>query len=182
MAKLVSGVYGDALFELALEEQKERLFLEEAQVLLGIITSEEELVCWLEDPRMGKNEKSAAAKMIFEQCFSMEFAGFLRLLIHKNRIFELQEILIYFIGRMKEYLKIGIAYVAAAFELTDTQKEQTVKCLLETTGYRSFEMHYAVDKALLGGMVIRIGDRIIDTSIQNQLLLVSKQLYGLWKG
>ena len=77
---------------------------------------------------------------------------------------------------MKEVKKIGVAHVTTALELTDEQKEQIVKRLLETTAYESFEMTYAVDKSLIGGMVIRIGDRVVDSSIKTKLYELSKDL------
>ena len=84
--------------------------------------------------------------------------------------------------RMKEYKKIGVAFVSTAAELTDAQKEKVMKRLLETTDFESFEMNYTVDKTLLGGMVIRVGDRVVDTSIQNKLKSLSKQLSALQVG
>ena len=83
---------------------------------------------------------------------------------------------------MKEYKKIGVAYVSTAVELTDEQKEKVRARLLETTDFESFEMNYTVDKSLLGGMVIRVGDRVVDTSIQNKLKSLSKQLSALQVG
>ena len=43
-------------------------------------------------------------------------------------------------------------------------------------------MNYTVDESLLGGMVIRIGDRVVDTSIKNKLRELSKQLSALQVG
>ena len=48
--------------------------------------------------------------------------------------------------------------------------------LLQTTKYESFEMNYLVDASLIGGMVIRIGDRVVDTSIKTKLYELSKSL------
>ena len=43
-------------------------------------------------------------------------------------------------------------------------------------------MNYTVDETLLGGMVIRVGDRVVDTSIKNKLRSLSKELYALQVG
>ena len=48
------------------------------------------------------------------------------------------------------------------------QKEQIQDKLLKTTKYKSFEMHYAVDAELIGGIMIRIGDKVVDSSIQTK--------------
>ena len=68
------------------------------------------------------------------------------------------------------------AYVTSAMELSDAQKAAVEKRLLETTKYVKFEMHYDVDSELIGGMVIRIGDRVVDTSIKTKLYELSKSL------
>lgn len=182
MAKLVSKTYGDALFELALEEKKEELLFSEAKTFLEVIRKDDELVKFMKHPKIVKEEKLETGKKIFEQTFSKEFAGFLLILIQKDRFAEIDKILDYFIGQMKEHKKIGIAYVSTAVELSEAQKKNVEQRLLDTTDYETFEMNYTVDETLLGGMVIRIGDRVVDTSIKNKLKSLSKQLSALSVG
>ena len=52
MAKLVSKTYGDALFELALEEQKEDALLEEAKVFLEVIRKDDEIIRFMKHPKI----------------------------------------------------------------------------------------------------------------------------------
>ena len=99
-----------------------------------------------------------------------------------DRFAEIDKTLEYFIGRMKEHKKIGVAYVSTAAALSDVQKEKVNARLLETTDFETIEMNYTVDESLLGGMVIRIGDRVVDTSIKNKLRELSKQLSALQVG
>ena len=61
-------------------------------------------------------------------------------------------------------------------EVTDAQKKQIEDRLLETTAYQSFRMHYAVDADLIGGMVIRIGDRVVDSSVRTKISELSREL------
>ena len=82
----------------------------------------------------------------------------------------------YFVDRIKEYKNIGTAYVKTPMELNAVQKERLVTKLLQTTHYESFEMHYEVDESLMGGMVIRIGDRIVDSSVKNKLQQLTREL------
>ncbi len=176
MAKLVSKTYGDALFELALEEGKEDVLFEEAQSFLELIRKDEALIGFMKHPKIVKEEKLKTGKKIFGDHFSKEFAGFLMILIQKDRFGDVIKTLEYFIGRMKEHKRIGVAYVSTACVLSDAQKEQIVSRLLQTSDYETFEMNYTVDESLLGGMVIRIGDRVVDTSIRSKLGELSKQL------
>ena len=54
--------------------------------------------------------------------------------------------------------------------------------LLQTTKYESFEMNYQVDASLIGGMVIRVGDRVVDSSIRTKLEDMKKQLLNIQLG
>ena len=77
---------------------------------------------------------------------------------------------------VKEYKKIGVVDVASAVELTDAQKEKLCEKLLATTDYATLEVNYRVDAALIGGLVVRIGDRVVDSSIRTKLSQMEKQL------
>ena len=90
MAKLVSKTYGDALFELSLEEKKEDLLFEEAKVFLEVIRKDDELIKFMKHPKIVKEEKIKTGKAIFDKKFSREFAGFLMILIQKDRFSEIE--------------------------------------------------------------------------------------------
>ena len=170
------------MFELALEENKEDILFEEAKTFLEVIKNDDELVKFMKHPKIVKEDKIKTGKNIFDKNFSKEFSGFLLVLIQKDRFSEVGKTLEYFIARIKEYKKIGVAYVSTATALGDAQKEKVRKRLLETTDFETFEMNYTVDESLLGGMVIRVGDRVVDTSIKNKLKSLSKQLSALQVG
>ena len=99
--------------------------------------------------------------------------------MEKDHFGKTKDVLVYFRDEVKEYKKIGTVHVTSAMELSKEQKEQVEKKLLETTNYVSFEMHYEVDTALIGGMVIRMGDRVVDSSIRTKVYNLSKELYHI---
>ena len=169
MAKLVSKVYGDALFETAMEKELVDTLYEETSALLPILQANPELFSVLGNPQIVKEEKVALLHQVFSGKIAEELMGFLSIIVEKDRQNEMISILEYFIQRVKEFKKIGAAYVTSAVELGAEQKAALEKRLLETTGYVQFEMHYDVDASLLGGMVIRIGDRVVDSSIKTRL-------------
>ena len=169
MARLISRTYGEALFELAVEEHKEDLFLEESEGLLQILSENPELMKVLKHPKIAREEKVRTLKEIFGGRISEEMMGFLALMVEKDRIGSIEETLTYFIDKMKEYKGIGIAYVQTAVSLTEEQKKQVEARLLATTNYKKMEMHFDVQENLIGGMVIRIGDRVVDSSIRSKM-------------
>ena len=64
-------------------------------------------------------------------------------------------------------------------ELSGEERAGIEKKLLETTSYQSFQMNYRVDASLIGGMMIRIGDRVVDSSIRTKLNNMAKDLSKL---
>ena len=61
-------------------------------------------------------------------------------------------------------------------ELSAQQKADVEKKLSDTTGFTTLEMNYSIDKSLIVVMVIRIGDRVVDTSIKTKLSELTKEL------
>lgn len=176
MAKLAAKTYGDALFEAALEENKLEKIAENVSVLDEALAKNEELAKLMSHPKISKEEKQQVMVSILEGKAEDEVTGFVRLIVEKGRYAELSDIFDYFAERVKEYNRIGTAYVTTACELSDGQKAQVEKRLLETTKYEKIEVHYAVDKGLIGGMVIRMKDRVVDSSIQTKLYELTKEL------
>ena len=182
MAKLISGTYGEALFELAVEENRLDSLAEEIRSLQQILTENEDLEKLMNHPKISKDEKLQVMENIFKERVSEELMGLLSIMITKDRYRELDSVLEYFLNRVKEVKGIGVAYVTTVSGLSDVQKEQIVAKLLATTGYRQMEMHYQEDQSLIGGMVIRIGDRIVDSSIRTKLEELQKQLMKIQLG
>ena len=176
MAKLISKTYGDALFGLAVEEDKIDVRLEEIEQLQNILAQNEDFGKLMNHPKIIKEEKIQVAENVFKGRISKELLGFLTIIISKDRYKEIDEILAYFIAEGKKYKGIGVATVTTAVPLREDQCRKIEQKLLETTEYKSMEMHYKQDASLIGGMVIRIGDRVVDSSISTKLNELQKEL------
>lgn len=176
MAKLVSNTYGDALFELAVESGQVDEWLPEVKGILEILQDNGEFSKLMNHPKIVKEEKTAILEQVFKGRISDELLGLMRMLLVKNHYSEMESVFLYFMDRVKEYRNIGTAYVTSAFPLSDSQKKQVQAKLLDTTKYKAFEMNYEVDSSLIGGMVIRIGDRVVDSSVKTKLLALSREL------
>ncbi len=176
MAKLVSKKYGDALFEVALESGKLDVYWEEVKAVRAAMVENPELFKLMSHPKIVKEEKTGIIESIFAGKVSGELVGLLRMIVDKDHFEEADSVLAHFDSRVKEYKNIGTAYVTTALELSGAQCAAVEKRLLETTKYVKFEMHYAVDPALIGGMVIRIGDRVVDSSVRTKLCDLTREL------
>ncbi len=176
MAKQVKSVYGDALFELAIEESKVDVLYDEVRFMRQVLAENKDLVAMMTHPQIPQEEKLSTVETIFKGKISDEIIGLMRMIIEKGHFSDMDGVFSYFEDRVKEYNNIGVAHVSTPIALTEAEKDKVEQRLLETTGYKSFEMEYSVDESLIGGMVIRIGDRVVDSSIRTKLYNLTREL------
>ncbi len=179
MAKLVSKTYGDALFAVAMEENRMDEFFEAAKVVVEVLETNEDFGRLMNHPKIVKEDKVRIVEETFGTRLPKEMTGLMTLMVTKGRESEMLSVFAYFVDLIKEEKKIGKAYVTTAIPLSEAQKEKVKNRLLDTTDYQSFEMYYHVDESLIGGMVIRIGDRVVDSSIQTKLQDLSRSLRNI---
>lgn len=176
MAKQVTKTYADALFQLAVEENKVDELFEEVKQLIVILEENADLSRIMKHPKVETSEKIKAINEIFSGRASGELCGFLNQIVINNRYDEIEGILSYFVDEVKEYKKIGVAYVTTPNTLSEDLKKSIEQKLLDTTDYVEMEMHYDVDESLIGGMKIRIKDKVVDSSVSTKLSELAKSL------
>ena len=179
MAKLVSKTYGDALFSVALEEKRMDEFFEAAVNLTEILRTNEDFGKLMSHPKIVQEDKVKIIEETFGGRIPKEMVGLMTLMVAKGRETDFLAVFNYFVELVKEEKKIGKADVTTAIPLSDEQKTKVEEKLLAATKYKSFEMNYQVDKSLIGGMIVRIGDRVIDSSIQTKLYDLSRKLKNI---
>lgn len=182
MARLAEEVYGEALFLLARESGQIDERQKEAEGIRKALAEEKEFMQWMTRQGVEQEDKEAVLIQIFSKTVSEEMCRFLQLVVRKDHFKEIDGILSCFLIKVKEYKRIGVVFVTTAAELSERQKKALKQRLLETTDYLSLELHITIDPSLIGGMVIRIGDRIVDGSVKTRLTKLSAELSKIqWK-
>ncbi|MBO4783538.1 MAG: F0F1 ATP synthase subunit delta [Lachnospiraceae bacterium] len=179
MAKSAITTYGEALFQIATESSSSIEMLEEVKELKNVVDANPELKELMSNPRFSKEEHLEILEKVFKGKIDERLFSFLELLTVKGRYGYLDEILDYFILRVKEYLHIGQAKVTSAIAIDDEMKQRIKDKLLSTTDYKEIEIEYETDPSLIGGMVIRIKDRIVDNSVKTKLENITRDLHKI---
>ena len=164
------------MFELALESNQIDELYGEAKQLLKIVQKNEDLAKMMNHPKIVIEEKQKIVEDVFRDRASREMIGLMVMIIAKGHFNEFDGVLKYFIAQVKEHKKIGTAYITSAMELSLAQKDSVRRKLLETTDYVQFDLIYDIDPSLIGGVVIRIGDRVVDGSVKSKL---ARQTYEI---
>lgn len=169
MAKLIKDTYALALFELAVEEKKTDAVFEQIDVLEKELSDNPDFIALLSHPQITKEEKISVVEKTFTGRIDDDIVSLFKVIVDKDRAKDILGILGCFKNHYYEYKKIGIVTVSSASPLKSDQKKKIEDKLLATTGFKELKTNYIVDKDLIGGVVIRIGDRVVDSSIKNKL-------------
>ena len=168
MGRSVETVYARALLDAAKQSGTLSSVTEEARAVIGMIKDHPGFRDLMNHPGISPEEKERVFADLFSGGLSGEMKGFLRVIFEKQRDSVLGGILEAFLDLSEKELGIGRVSVKTASPLSAEQKERVESKVRETTSYRSLEFSYETDPELIGGIVIRIGDRTADGSVRNK--------------
>jgi F-type H+-transporting ATPase subunit delta len=166
--------YASAVFKRA-KETSDAAKWSENLAFMSAVMANKEMSALANNPKLKKDKLTELLLEICQGHVDNEGANFLKLLLQNNRLALLPDI-----ARLFEELKaedegyVDVA-VLTAFAFTK-EAQQAFAATLEKTLSKKVNMNVAVDKSLIGGVLVRAGDRVIDGSIKGQLQNLRKAL------
>lgn len=159
--------YAKAIYEISEEKNNIKENYELLNSVMVLYKTDIDFKNFIRSPLINLEEKISILKEIFKD-FSNENLEILFYILNKNRIDCIREIVTEFLKI--HYAKNRILDVKAIFtrELTEEEKNKLVLQLSQKTK-KEVKLEVLVDKNILGGGIIKIGDRIIDGSIRKDL-------------
>jgi len=173
MAEVISP-YMRALFELAVEDDNLDALYQETAELLKVFQAEHRLADILNSPRIHPENKEALLNKIFAG-HNKNLIGLMIVMIKKSRSMYIEAALKGFIHLTKEHKGIAGARVYSAVALTGGQLAD-LESMLSLCLNSRVEIEASVDPSLIGGLLIKAGGKIYDSTIKNQLRTLKKQL------
>jgi F-type H+-transporting ATPase subunit delta len=160
--------YAEALLQIArAEERLDRV--EEEMALVGkAIDTNAELKEFLNDPGLAPAGKQAALAEIFGKSLSPMTMHWLHMVVDEGRQRRLPAIIEAFSGLAQEAREMVTAEVVTAVPLSEEMAGRLARELSKSTRKR-VHLQPVVDESILGGVVIRIGGKVIDGSIRHRL-------------
>ncbi len=164
---IVSNRYSEALFDLAVEENKVSQFYEELLVIKTIFNSNEEFNEVLAHPEIMLSEKIDIVKSVFTSTSSL-ILNFLLVLVEKSRTKEIISIIDDFELYYNEYYNIENAIVYSVVPLTNSQISK-LELQLSDKFSKQVKVKNIIDKSIIGGIRIVIKNTVIDTSLKSRI-------------
>lgn len=174
-AEIVARRYGQALYELAEEKGSLDTVAADAAELRRAWTQSEELREVMARPEIAPEEKKAIWKDLLADSADPDLRSLLYLLTDKNRLNFLTEILDFFERLLRQRSGEVMASVRTAQPLRAEQEEELKQSLSRMLD-KKVTLQVTVDEALLGGLVVRIEDRMFDGSLRSRLTGLTERM------
>ena len=165
----VTRRYAQAFFDVAGEEKRYEDCYRELELFTSVLHENHNLHELLVNPVFDKDDKLKVMDLVLRRLdLSLLTANFIRLLVKKRRISGIVDIAEDYRKLMDEAIGIARVQVKTAFALTAELASDLQRQIESLTG-KIVEMQIEEDRSLLGGVVVRIGDKLYDGSVKVQL-------------
>ena len=174
----LAGRYAAALYAYASDARALDEVVEQMQALGRMIDESADFRRLLESPLIDVNQARAAALAVLSgEGFGKTVQDFVGVAANNRRLRNLREIVAAFLSLVAERRGVITAVVASAHPLSDVQEQQLRARLIEA-GYGNVQISKELDPGLLGGLVVKIGSRLYDTSLKSRLQRLQYALKG----
>ena len=165
----ISGRYATALFELALDAGQIEEVERDLDALEAALGDSEDLRTLIGSPLYSREEQASAIGAVSAKMgLGTLVANTIALMATKRRLFVLPHLIGAVKGLIAEHRGEVTAEVTAAQPLSDAQSAALAQTLREAAG-KDVVIKTTVDESLIGGLVVKLGSRMIDTSIRAKL-------------
>jgi len=171
-ASISSGIaerYATAIFELAQDGSSLPKLEAGVEALAEALDASEDFREMIASPVISRAEQGAAIDALSKKMkLPAELSKGLALMAEKRRLFTLPQLVGNLRAMIAEHKGEVTADVTSAKALTKTQSEKLAKTLKSTVG-KDVRINATVDESLIGGLVVKVGSKMIDTSIRSRL-------------
>lgn len=165
----VAERYATALFELAREMDQLDIVAADMETLEAAIAESADLRRLVKSKVFTPDERGSAIVVLLERLKVSElFANFVKLVTRNDRLFVIADMIRGYRALLSDLRGELVADVVTAVPLKAPQVDSLKAALAEVTG-KSIRVSAAVDAELIGGLVVRVGSRMIDTSLKTKL-------------
>ena len=171
-ASISTGIaqrYATAVFELASEAKKVKAVEANLTVLQDAMSTSDDFRALINSPIYTRDQQAGAITALAKKMkLSPVMANTLSLMAQKRRVFVLPQL----VQTLRDIIAADkgevTADVTSAKALTKTQADKLAASLNKTTG-KAVTLHQTVDETLIGGLIVKVGSKMIDTSIRSKL-------------
>jgi len=173
----VARNYAEALFEAAQESRQLERYGRLMEAVAGAVQADPRIAVALESPRVSKAQKAALVERGLARVAPKEFVRFLQAVLRRGRQGILSEIATEYAGLVDlsfDRVHAGVTLARPA----DRALEREIVARLKAALGKEVRAHFRDDRSIIGGVVVRVGDRIYDGSLRRRVAALKRRMAG----
>jgi F-type H+-transporting ATPase subunit delta len=175
-----TGRYATALFELAEESGRIDAVAKDLSSLAEIMSESEDLSRLVSSPAISRDDQSKAMAAVLEKAGADDLVKkFIGVVAGNGRLFALPAIIERFMADLAARRGEVSAEVVSAVSLDGKLENEVRSAIAKVAGSDKISLSMRVDPSLIGGLVVRVGSRMIDTSIKTKLNRLEMTMKGV---
>ncbi|MDU2196808.1 MAG: F0F1 ATP synthase subunit delta [Peptostreptococcaceae bacterium] len=175
MMNVIANRYAEALFQIGEEEKLTDMLYQELSEIVNLIKVNQDLFSILKSPVISKKEKISLIDNIFEDKININIKNFLKILIEQDRISFISDISDSYKELLNEKNNILEGFVISAIPMKKEEIKELEEKLSEKYN-KNVTLENKVDKSILGGVLVRLGNEEIDGTVKTRLDKMKEQL------
>ncbi|MEP0519488.1 MAG: F0F1 ATP synthase subunit delta [Hyphomicrobiales bacterium] len=165
----VAGRYATALFELGVEAKSLDQIEKDLGAFNKMLDSSDDLQRLVKSPVFSADDQLASLTKLFDKAkFSGPAANLIKIAAQNRRLFAVPNMISAFNQLLSQHRGEVAADVVSAQPLEDTQMDDLKKALKKSLG-KDVALNVRVDPSILGGLIVKVGSKMIDTSLRTKL-------------
>jgi F-type H+-transporting ATPase subunit delta len=166
----MAGRYARALFELALDAKSVDAVKTDLDNFDALISESPDMLRLVRSPVFGAEEQGRAlAAVLAKASIGGLAAKFLQLVTVNRRLFSVRDMIRDFRKLVAKWKGEVSAEVTVAEKLSDTHLEALKTALKSITGEKTVDLNVKIDPAIIGGLTVKLGSRMVDSSLRTKL-------------
>lgn len=164
----VSSRYAKSLLLLAIEQNMLEEAYRDMKSIAKVCKENRDFLVFLRSPIVKADKKVKVIQKVFDGQLGKLVSGFIDIITNHRRENALGEIAASFVLQYKEYNKITTAELVSAVKLDDAQRNAVIE-KIKKSFTATIDIKETIDPSIIGGMIVRVGDKQFDASITRKL-------------
>jgi F-type H+-transporting ATPase subunit delta len=175
----LAGRYALALLDLADSKKELDTVAGDLRGLQQILADSEDLRRLVDSPLYSREQQSKAIEAILKKAKVNDMTRRFVLVVTENRrLFVLSQMIDVYLAELARRRGEVTAKVTSAQDLSESQQQALTEALKKSMGSK-VQIDLTVDPALIGGMIVKVGSRMIDSSLRNKLQRLQLAMKGV---
>ncbi|MGC6485473.1 MAG: F0F1 ATP synthase subunit delta [Candidatus Puniceispirillales bacterium] len=175
-----TGRYANALYQLAEEKGRVDAVAVDLRAILDLIEESEDFSRFISSPAISRDDQKKAVSAILEKAGADDLVQqFIGVVAENGRLFAVKAIIDQFLTDLAARRGEVSAEVISATSIDSDLQDEVKKAVAKVAGSDKVSLSMRVDPSLIGGLIVRVGSRMIDSSIKSKLNRLEMTMKGI---